>query len=116
MGSDRNNCGYCGLACDSRWYCSSGNCTPLPDTLTYAVSASPLSFVSACGQPGSFQTLGNVDDYVASLMLPFQFRFYGLTAVVAWASSNGIVGFGQSTTDFDNQSGGANVSLAVFPF
>ena len=60
--------------------------------------------------------LADLDDEALPLMLPFRFRFYGLTTEAAWASSNGIVGFGQSTTDFQNACGGSSVSLAVMAF
>jgi hypothetical protein len=46
-------------------------CSALPDRVTYTVEPSPLPFVNACGQPGYFQLLGEIDDAVASLMLPF---------------------------------------------
>jgi hypothetical protein len=99
-----------------REYCTSGQCRPLPGTVTYAVGPSPLPFVNACGQPGSFQILANVDDNVSALMMPFQFRFFGYTSGVAWASSNGVVGFGEANPDFQNSCGGLSVSLAVLPF
>jgi hypothetical protein len=114
--TDPSSCGMCGKTCGMREYCTSGLCRPLPGTVTYSVGPSPLPFVNACGQPGSFQLLDDVDDDLSALMMPFQFRFYGYSAAVAWASSNGIVGFGQSTPDFQNACEGLGVSLAVMAF
>jgi hypothetical protein len=113
---DAGNCGACGRACTANQQCNLGMCSALPDRVTYTVEPSPLPFVNACGQPGFFQLLGEIDDAVAALMLPFPFRFYGTSTFSAWTSSNGILGFGAPTASFQNECSGSAVRSAVLPF
>jgi hypothetical protein len=99
---DPQNCGACGQQCGMRQSCTNGLCTTIPDAFSYAVTTSPLSFIHACTQPGAVTQLRNVDDQVATAMLPFSFRFYGVPAASAWFSSNGLLGFGSSTDEWEN--------------
>jgi hypothetical protein len=60
--------------------------------------------------------LRELDDSVAALMLPFPFRFYGVQTDSAWTSSNGVIGFAESTANFENDCGGVNMRSAVMAF
>lgn len=100
---DPQNCGGCGRQCGMRQICSNGACAPGPDGFGYAVGPSPLSFVNACEQPGRLILTPNQDDAAAQVMLPFSFRFFGNTVSSGWVSSNGLLGFGAATIEFDNE-------------
>jgi hypothetical protein len=115
--TDQNHCGICGRSCAFDEYCNFGTCTPRTGTVTYSVGPSPLPFVNACLLPGWYSLLGgDVDDSVASLMLPFTFRFYDIQTLGGWVSSNGVLGFNTPTPDFQNMCSPSSVRYAVMAF
>jgi hypothetical protein len=69
----------------------------------YIESSPTIAFIDACTIPGHTVILDDEDDATASVTLPFEFRFYDYLGTSAWASSNGVVGFGGSpSTAYSN--------------
>lgn len=114
--NDPLNCGGCGNQCGVRQFCSAGICSELPDSQAYSVSASPLSFVNACVQPGALTVLRGLDDDTYSpIRIPW-FGFYGAPAEFAWVSTNGVLGFGNPTIAFGNECFFGAIDRAVLAF
>jgi hypothetical protein len=64
----------------------------------YTLGSSTQTFVNACTQPGATTNVPSLDDWHADLTLPFEFTFYDVIGSSAWVSTNGVFGFGASSS------------------
>ncbi|MFO0727120.1 MAG: putative Ig domain-containing protein [Myxococcota bacterium] len=66
---------------------------------SYTIGQSSASFqsISTTGTP---LTVSNLDDGYATVTLPFSFSFFGSSATSIYPSTNGMLAFGTSSTDY----------------
>jgi hypothetical protein len=75
--TDGAHCGACNNACGAGNMCAGGRCAGSPRRYARTTPPITVSYVDACVAPGHATALINVDDDAATLMTPFDFRFWG---------------------------------------
>jgi hypothetical protein len=83
----------------------------------YAMTASTAAWIDGCAAPGAVVLLPNEDDRTATQGLPFQFRYFTDDYGVLDLSTNGIVSFAVTSTQYTNRPLPSTVSpVGVYPF
>lgn len=83
------------------------------DSFGYACGAADGSYT-----PGTELVNATGDDKTAAFNLPFRFPFYGKSYRTGWVSTNGVIGFGTTSTGWSNTTlpSTGTPNLALYPF
>jgi hypothetical protein len=99
--TDPNHCGGCNTSCGSGGACVGGRCVVAPRRYTRSTPPIATNFLDACTAPGHMTLLPIVDDEVATVTMPFDFRFWGNAVPMGsplTVSSNGYLVFGMRSS------------------